>query len=287
MKIRYLDIVDWEPLKMRFVATRRTMPAVPKAIEFIRNSFHRLSTQSPEPEFPLNYWEVKKGRGNDIIVLCEFISERGVMELAESVAGRFPEYAKVELGEKGRGLPASDDLQWLQLERSEVKIDGKRIEVAPFMITKYHITIGQYFAFMDKTGYVPYVDRHTRFIFRQSQIASGGRRAYQWPITHITLMDAQEYCKWIDGRLPSEAELTRYFEWLIDRRMKMEFMNECWTSTKKSDGRFVAIEVPWIAKSKVERLGARNAYQPENWDMPFISFRVCRDVQRSKDLSDQ
>ncbi len=65
-----------------------------------------------------------------------------------------------------------------------------------FFLTESEIPLSAYQRFLDATGHAPPARTQTNY----------GGVATEVPQTQVTWQDAQDYCKWAGGRLPSEAE---------------------------------------------------------------------------------
>lgn len=94
-------------------------------------------------------------------------------------------------------LPAPDDDQIIKtfLRGKSIKIDGNQ-KIKPFEMNKYEVTVGQYYTFCKTTGHpFPYdrVDTLNR----------------NHPMNHVSWDDANNYCKYAGGRLPTVEE----WEW--------------------------------------------------------------------------
>jgi len=281
MKITYLDMIDWEPLKMKFIPKRRSQPDTNAASAFIQSYFKECAEEDLDPDCPIREWDVRVGPSGSIIALCEFISEDRIHDLANSLVARFPQYVKVELGERAKGLPQSKSIIWVNFDETTEASDGSTVSIGPFAISRFHITIEQYVDFLGDTKYVPFMYRHGKVrdiitSFMGCQIAEGGKSQMRWPVTHITLEDAESYCRWLGVRLPTAAELTVFCKWVVNEKVQMQFTSDCWTSTQTDDGQSVVLMMPWRSKH-IERGWKVTAYSPDRWEHPFISFRVCRE----------
>src|SRR5262245_32092940 len=86
-----------------------------------------------------------------------------------------------------------------------------RVLVDAFYLSKYPVTNAQYARFIQETGHrVPYLD--DRRVQRENwnpdtRTYPTGRADH--PVVLVSWKDAQAYCQWAGGRLPTEAEWER------------------------------------------------------------------------------
>jgi len=244
---------------------------------FIQEWFTSYADNPAEGIQP-KYWEVNYSTGHIIDAKCEFISEAGIKLLSDAISEKFPKIRELILGENFTRLPLSEEIIWHELEKSSVVYNNQPMLIEPCHISVNHISIGQYFDFLDKTSYQPYVDRNEGLGFRKSQIASPGKKAHQWPVSYIVYEDALAFCDWIGGRLPSEVELYRFFQVYLTARKSFEFTNSNWTPTKGSNDEIILINTPW-KQSHILPIEEMIFQLPaDHYDIPFPSFRVCKDV---------
>lgn len=83
-----------------------------------------------------------------------------------------------------------------------------RVTVGSFLIGKYPVTNREYKEFVDAAGYhVPFRDDEWSSTMNwnaETRTYLPGRDEH--PVTLVSWHDAQAYCQWLDGRLPTEAE---------------------------------------------------------------------------------
>jgi len=96
-----------------------------------------------------------------------------------------------------------------------------KVSLSSFYISKYAVTVIQFKDFIDATAYVTDAKKEGwSYIYiggsweKKSGInwacnVRGKKRTnneYNHPVIHVSWNDAVAYCKWVDGRLPTEAE---------------------------------------------------------------------------------
>lgn len=75
----------------------------------------------------------------------------------------------------------------------------RKVDLAPFRIGKYPVTVSQYLAFVEE-GTAP----------NREPIGWDGQQEHpNWPVVNVTWHQAMAYCRWAGGRLPTEEEWER------------------------------------------------------------------------------
>jgi formylglycine-generating enzyme required for sulfatase activity len=112
------------------------------------------------------------------------------------------EFVEVPAGSFTMGCsPASDCPE--QIEPVNVVFDR------PFLLQKHEVTVGQFREFVKATGYRTLAEEQNQ------QWTWSNPRSYKvqnrQPVMYVTAKDAEAYCSWIGGRLPTEMEWTYAF----------------------------------------------------------------------------
>jgi hypothetical protein len=130
--------------------------------------------------------------------------------LIDRLAQHFPPLAQLEIGVKSQ--------EELQRPANLIRIDATNVElesgfkerVGPFCISQEEVTVSEFEHFVRATSYVTTAERSgRRASFRSNfginEFAPAERQSM--PATLVSYIDAVEYCRWANMRLPSETEV--------------------------------------------------------------------------------
>ena len=100
--------------------------------------------------------------------------------------------------------PGSFEMGCDPRDKCSETLPRRRVEfAAPFWMTRTEITVAQFRDFVRATGYRTYSETAGE---RLTWRAPGFRLDSRQPVVLMTLDDARAYCKWLGGRVPTEAE---------------------------------------------------------------------------------
>jgi formylglycine-generating enzyme len=124
------------------------------------------------------------------------------------------DWAEIPAGTFMMGSPVNEDGR--DSTSSETQ---HRVNLSAFRMSKCEVTLGQFKAFIDATGYVTDADKKP--LTDQGNTTLTGKRVnwkcnekgeirpeseYNYPVVWVSWNDATAFAKWIGGRLPTEAE---------------------------------------------------------------------------------
>jgi formylglycine-generating enzyme len=138
-----------------------------------------------------------------------------------------PDLVAVPGGEFDLGSPEWV-LDWLEAERQPFprtwfldEVPQHRVAVEPFAIDRHPVTVGEFAAFVEDTGYVTVAERRSWGVVYGTEYweeltgaswrepagpAAGYTQPADHPVVHVAVEDAEAFASWAGKRLPTEAE---------------------------------------------------------------------------------
>jgi hypothetical protein len=124
------------------------------------------------------------------------------------VGAEFPSLWLLEIG-RDFEPPYRDDTAFIAVPHKLVELeDGSKIEVPPFEIAKYVVSISQFDRFTRETGYKTTAEQRGYESFRDNPFVGEipAHKRSSMAAFYISYRDASAYCAWAKVRLPTEAE---------------------------------------------------------------------------------
>lgn len=287
MRIVEEDLVDWEPLRMRFIFQKRVGASRHKTlVAFIDEWFATKAALWPaereagaRPQPSVEYLGASVVGQTAVETFANRMPAEWLQELADAVCSSFPDVDHLRLGLPLVGPTERSGFKWMHVAKVEVTLHGRSITVGDVDVSLHHVSVGQFEEFMSETGYRPTRDRLEGDGSLLSWLRINFGRSPKVPAFGVSYDDAAAYCGWAALRLPSEAELYAFFLSLARDNRRVEWGGECWTSDAGRDGTFVACDGPYapaLRTSPPSLENRSNCYANDHYDYPFISFRVAK-----------
>jgi hypothetical protein len=276
MKIIEEDLVDWEPLVMRFDSSR-SIAADRKAdlCAFLEDWF-RTNATAKRSDCDIRSWNVDV---NGLSASCEHLTRVALRRLTKAIDRRFPEIDVVRLGVALGGLPSGIDFNWVALAEQSIDMDGVSHRIHPLAISKFHVSLGQFTEFMSESGYVPDCDKVEYSGYLESHMTLNWGKNPKTPVFGVTFNDAQAFCNWANVRLPSEIELHLFFAQEVTSGGQSDWGGDCWTTTQTPSGNYILRNGPYSAPLDVVPDRCRSDFPADHYDYPFPVFRVARSLR--------
>jgi hypothetical protein len=276
MKIIEGDLVDWEPLLMRFqsslaiTADRRTALG-----DFLENWF-QSNSNAQRADCDIRYWNVDPA---NMSAACEHLTLAALRRLTKALVRRFPEIESVRLGIEFDGVPSGLDFKWIALTNPMVDMDGTSREVEPFAVSQLQVSMGQFTEFMSASGYIPDCDKVEYDGYLETHMKLNWGKSPKTPVFGVTFNDAKAFADWANLRLPTEIELHAFFVHQATSGVETRWQGECWTTTLTDTGNHILRDGPYAPTLHLSIDRFRADFPAEHYDYPFPVFRVAKSLK--------
>ncbi|MBI4400864.1 MAG: formylglycine-generating enzyme family protein [Nitrospirae bacterium] len=139
-----------------------------------------------------------------------------IMKWLELAPQNHPDRAKMLAFLARTQAPAEASIDWLLVPAGEFEMGAEgglaepdegpkhRVNLDAFYIGKYEVTNRQYQTFVKASGHHAPENEDPKFnLWRGDKLLDG---VVELPVVNVSWEDAAAYCKWVGGRLPTEAE---------------------------------------------------------------------------------
>lgn len=282
MRIIEEDLVDWEPLRIRFVP-KSTFPD-PTAFARDVEEWLRANAEKTRSDCDLRYWDVSANEVGAIEAVAEHLTKNSLQRLARHIAKRHPELDQIVIGERIDGAPTGLSFDWVLLPEDEIQLDGVSFQVDSVAIPFTPVTIGQFVEFMEATAYIPVPDRIEFEGFLVDNFRFSHGKSPKLPLFGVTYDDAVAYCEWARLRLPTEPELHHFFKFCVTQEREFQWSGECWTSTSTAADVFVVRDGPYHVEAFEDSLDRyRKTLHRHHYQLiEAPCFRVARTLDRAR-----
>ena len=160
MKIIEEDVVDFEPLIMRFTGDEAISDLVAAdAAAYICDWFDRTAAANPVEWSFAKEWAATANGDGTVVAQCELMPAHALASLADDVGAQFPVFTELRLGTQIDGPTSRDVFDWVVVPAGDVMVGNRSQSVAAFEITFTPVTLGQFCEFLDDTSYIPVPDQ--------------------------------------------------------------------------------------------------------------------------------
>jgi hypothetical protein len=182
-----------------------------KSVDRLRQFLETWPKTMPAPEYgscPSPIWQETDDKKTLRFYWEKWFPEEWIEPLAHALASELPSLTMLEVGQDFEP-PYRDDGAFIAVPRKVVQFeDGTKVDVTPFEIAKYPVSVGQFEAFTAATGYKTSAEQEDYETFRDNQFIGdipADKRA-NLGVNCLSYQDALAYCDWARVRLPTEAE---------------------------------------------------------------------------------
>jgi hypothetical protein len=223
MEIIRREIYYSEPLYVTLISVRDLSDEELSVLDHVLSEWIEAKLRDEGGTFsrrPCLWWDMlRPGTRWEIPVAADWFPMEWFAPLSESLERRLPSLRRLEIGVDFIA-PVSDE-RFIHVPAKQVRLhDDSLAQVDEFWIAKRPVTIEQFNAFEEATGYVSAAERMdpTHNYRENSTLAMiPQRKRGTLPARFLCYLDAAAYCEWKGARLPSEAEWLA--AWLIDDRV--------------------------------------------------------------------
>lgn len=274
------DLVDWEPLRIRFVP--KSSFDDPDSLAAEIEDWLKTNAVNPRSDCDIRYWEISRRDSSLVEAVCEHLTKKALRRFARHISKRCPDLERIIVGEHIDGYPRGLSFDWVLLPKDIVTINGLQCPVDPVAISFTPVTLGQFTEFMNQTGYTPVPDKieYEGYLVSNFQLNHG--TSPKLPLFGVTYDDALAYCEWARLRLPSEPELHHFFISCVKQHRRFNWSGECWTTTSTSPDVFIVRNGPYHVSSSNQPLERyrKELHRHHYQCLEAPCFRVARTLQR-------
>jgi hypothetical protein len=284
MKIVEEDLVDWQPLLMRFDSMVTIADHRRAALCAFLEDWFRTNAEAERSDCEIRFWNVD---ADHLTASCEHLTRAALRRLTKAIDRRFPEIDTVRIGVAFDGVPSGLEFKWIAFNAPVVEMDGVAHKVNPFAISAFQISMGQFTEFMSESGYIPDCDNAEYSGYLESHMQLNWGKNPKTPVFGVTFNDAMAFCDWANVRLPSEIELHQFFVSQAVAGKQPEWSGDCRTSTRTSSGKYVLRNGPYPASLDLATERFRSDLPVDHYDYPFPVFRVAKTLEARCDPTER
>lgn len=309
MKIEYANIMDWEPIQVRFL--HGNGPDVKDYTTLLERLIREWSELNGRENLcdcflsSLDVFQADDGNGT-VTVWIEWCGKHCLARLLGLIESEFPEFSTCIVG-YSRSEDTQDEAykknKYINHGRREIVFEnGNVVSVPPFEVSRFPVTNGEFARFAQETSYQTSAKRlGSSEVYYNNDTIRGFDQATvdNVPVSCVSYKDADSYCMWANLRLPSETEWlaasilvdelyddesfkklfgrdNRFS--LLDHPNALQSLSQEFTSTLSDDGRVVVRTGPRYVRSIdwEKQLSRRRSLVDQDFFDVAISFRTAR-----------
>jgi hypothetical protein len=299
MEIVRRELIDWENVSMTLYAERELSEEEIARLHQLLENWPRERAQGSDrtDTWPAVMWLQELCNRKTFAFYWEkWFPEEWFDPLAQALAAEVPALHLLEIGQDYEP-PFRDDEAFIHVPHKVVAFeDGSTVQVQPFEIARYTVSIAQFSRFVEATNYKTIAEQgNDEQTFRDNQFVSDVpmHKRDGLPAFYLSYLDAAAYCEWAKVRLPTEAEWlaaaliddrihdqSEVYRIYTELRSRPEALDIDWEEMTGTvvEGRLVVLRSgPRLVRSSedLNRRHVRRRRSLKDFEDPVV-FRVCK-----------
>ena len=276
MKIIEEDLVDWEPLRIRFQSSKSLARDRQTALCDFLEEWFQTNADAQRSDCDIRFWNVDP---DELSASCEHLTRSALRRLTKAIDRCFPEIDAVSIGIAFDGVPSGLDFKWIALTDPIVQLGDVSHDIGPFAVSKFQVSMGQFSEFMAKSGYVPDCDKAEYNGYLESHMKLNWGKSPKTPVFGVSFNDAKAFADWANLRLPTEIEIHAFFVKQAVAGVNPEWSGECWTTTQTEPANYILRNGPYPRTLELPIEEMRANLPADHYDYPFPVFRVAKSLE--------
>lgn len=306
MKITINEVLNWEPLEIRFVPIKKKQnwdKEVFTWLEGWERDRTSIAGNFKTSQMPLECYVADVATDGTVVVHIEWLCEKTIDIFADYIRKKGTNIKELVIGDEiDETMPTERvglEIQFIKIPQKIIYTETKTdVNVPSFEISKYPIAVSQYSKFARETNYKTTNEKkgyYLTYFDNELLIGLSKKKIESMAATCISYIDAIEYCKWAGVRLPSDIEWlsAAILDWKneyksndLSERLVQKYASKStalknlsheWTSeySAKSDSAYVR-EGPGYLLEKGWKKPRQRTKRPSDYTDLLLQFRVCK-----------